>query len=80
MGIGSLGSEVRVKASILQATSEGLEALCCGLPPCFLANTFPKPPSSLVYLWVDKTWVIIQKDGVREELETVILEKCQKMK
>lgn len=50
MGVGSLGSEVRVKASILQATSEGLEALFCGLPPCFLANTFPKPPSSLVYL------------------------------
>lgn len=52
----------------MQSTSEGLEASCCGLPFCYLENV-----SAHLHLWVDKTWIIIQKGDFIQELEKIIL-------
>lgn len=63
------------KPSVLHFASEGTEVLYCGLPLFpgkYISPNRPPPPPTHLDLWVDKTWINIEKDALVEEFEKIV--------
>lgn len=73
MGTGSLEGEVRVKAIVLRVVHLLRPGSLMLWVTTLLHGKYILPNlPALLHLWVDKTW-IIQKDGLVEVLEKIIL-------
>lgn len=74
MGTGSLEGEVRVKAIVLRVVHLLRPGSLMLWVTTLLHGKYilPNLPAFL-HLWVDETWITIQKDGLVEVLEKIIL-------